>query len=86
MSTVLITHEVDDVQHWLSSPRRAAFFGPLGYTTRTFTDPSDEHRVALIVDGPGLDALLQAVQSPEGAAALKDDRVRPETIRAYVES
>ena len=22
MATVLITHEVDDVEHWLSSPRR----------------------------------------------------------------
>lgn len=86
MATILITHEVEDVQHWLSSPKRAEFFGQLGYTVRTFTDPSNEHRVGLIVEGPGLDPLLQAVQTTEGAAALKDDRIRPETIQTYIES
>jgi len=86
MATVVITHEVDDMQHWLSSTKRAEFFGQLGYTVRTFTDPGDGHPVGLIVEGPGLDPLLQAVQTPEGAAALKDDGVRPETIQAYVES
>lgn len=86
MATIITTHEVDDVQHWLSSTKRAEFFGQLGYTVRTFTDPTDEHRVGLIVEGPGLDPLLQAVQTPEGAAALKEDGVRADTIAAYVET
>lgn len=86
MATVLITHEVDDVQAWLSSPDRAPFFDHLGYAVRTFTDPTNEHRVGLIVDGPGLDPLLQAVQTSEGAAALQGDGVRLETVQTYVES
>jgi hypothetical protein len=30
MVTVMILHDVDDVDHWLSSPRRMEFFGALG--------------------------------------------------------
>lgn len=86
MATVLITHDIDDVQRWLSSPVRAEFFASLGYTVRTFTDPGNPHRVALVADGPGLDPLLQAVQTPEGAEALRGDGVRSETIQTYVES
>lgn len=86
MATILITHEVDDRQHWLSSTARAPFFRSLGYTVRTFTDPTDEHRVGLIAEGPALETLLQAVQTSDGAAALQGDGVRPETIQTYVES
>ena len=39
MTTVMIFHEVDDVDHWLRSPKREEFFGPLGMTVRTFVDP-----------------------------------------------
>lgn len=86
MATVVITHEVEDVQHWLSSPKRAELFGPLGYTVRTFIDPANDQRVSLIVEGPGLDTLMQAVQTPEGAEAMKYDGVRPDTIQTYVEA
>ena len=41
MPTLLIFHEVDDVDHWLASPRREEFFGPLGITARTFVDPAN---------------------------------------------
>src|SRR4051794_29891530 len=30
MSTYVITHEVNDVEHWLSSPKREEVFGPMG--------------------------------------------------------
>ena len=30
MATYLITHEVDDVEHWWNSPKREEVFGPLG--------------------------------------------------------
>jgi hypothetical protein len=39
METLLVFHEVDDVDHWLGSPKREEFFGPLGITVRTFRDP-----------------------------------------------
>ena len=30
MPTVVATHDVKDVDHWLSSPKRAEFFGRAG--------------------------------------------------------
>ena len=35
MATHVIFHEVDDVEHWLSSPKREEVFGPMGITVRT---------------------------------------------------
>ncbi|MGO9975576.1 MAG: hypothetical protein ACLP01_22810 [Solirubrobacteraceae bacterium] len=32
MPRILGFHEVEDVQHWLSSPQREEFFGPLDVT------------------------------------------------------
>ena len=29
MATMLILHDVDDVDHWLNSPKREELFGPL---------------------------------------------------------
>ena len=40
MPTVIGHHNVEDTQHWLASPKREEFFGPLGVTKiRTFVDP-----------------------------------------------
>ena len=36
MATYVITHEVDDVEHWLTSPKREELFGPMGIAIRTF--------------------------------------------------
>ena len=54
MATLLGFHEVDDVDHWLSSPKREEVFGPLGITVRTFRDPEGSNRVGLIVDVPDM--------------------------------
>ena len=48
MATYVITHEVDDVEHWLSSPKREEVFGPMGISVRTFRDPDGSNKVALI--------------------------------------
>jgi hypothetical protein len=32
MPTVLAYHDVKDTDHWLASPKREEFFGPLGVT------------------------------------------------------
>lgn len=40
MPKVVATHDVKDVDHWLSSPKRAVYSWPLGVTdVRTFVDP-----------------------------------------------
>jgi hypothetical protein len=85
MATVMIFHEVDDVEHWLSSPKREEVFGPLGITLRTFVDPAKTNRVGLIVEIPDMDNFQQLMESEEAADAMKFDGVRPETILTLVE-
>ncbi|MET3142288.1 MULTISPECIES: hypothetical protein [unclassified Arthrobacter] len=86
MPTIMIFHEVDDVEHWLSSPKREEIFGPLGITVRTFIDPAETHRVGLIVQVPDMDTFQRMMESEAAADAMKFDGVRPETILTLVES
>ena len=86
MATILVFHEVDDVDHWLSSPKREELFGPMGMTVRTFVDPDRTNRVGLIVDLPDVETFRQALESPQAADAMKFDGVRPDTIVMLVES
>ena len=87
MATLLVFHEVDDVDHWAASPKREEFFGPMGITVRTFRDPSDANRVGLIFDGVSdLQAFEQSLQTDQAAEAMKFDGVRPETIVMLVEA
>ena len=61
MVTVMILHDVHDVERWLSSPRRMELFGPLGMSGRTF-----------VIDrspGPASDADVRA--------PTEDDPVEP---------
>jgi hypothetical protein len=85
MTTLLVFHEVDDVDHWLASPKREELFGPLGMTARAFRDPGGSNRVGLIVEVPSIEAWEAALQSEDAAEAMKYDGVRPETIIGLVE-
>jgi hypothetical protein len=86
MPTIIISHEVDDVEHWLSSPKREEIFGPAGITVRTFIDPAKTNRVGLIVEVPDMDTFQQLMESEAAAEAMKFDGVRPERIQTFVES
>ncbi|GAA4040590.1 hypothetical protein GCM10023063_27740 [Arthrobacter methylotrophus] len=86
MTTLMIFHEVDDVEHWLSSPQRGEIFGPMGMTVRTFVDPAKTNRVGLIVEVPDLETFQRMMESEAAAEAMKVDGVRPETIVMLVES
>jgi hypothetical protein len=86
MTTVIAFHEVDDVDHWLRSPKREEFFGPLGMTVRTFVDPDKTNRVGLIVTVPDLDTLRTALATQGAADAMKFDGVRPEAMVMLFES
>jgi hypothetical protein len=86
METLLVFHEVDDVDHWLASSKRDEFFGPLGMTARAFRDPGGSNRVGLLVDVPDVAAWEAALQTPAAAEAMSFDGVRPETIVALVEA
>jgi hypothetical protein len=85
MPTLLVFHEVDDVDHWLSSPKREETFGPVGITARTFRDPGGSNRVGLIVEIPDMAAFEAIMQSEAGAEAMKFDGVRPETLLMLTE-
>ena len=85
MTTLLAFHEVDDVDHWLSSPKREEVFGPLGVTIRTFSDPEGSKRVGLIAEIPDMAAWQELMQSQAGADAMKFDGVRPETLLVLTE-
>jgi hypothetical protein len=85
MATMMVFHEVDDVDHWLASPKREEFFGLMGMTARTFIDPEKTNRVGLIVEAPDSDTFRRALESKEAAEAMKHDGVRPETVVMLVE-
>jgi hypothetical protein len=87
MPTVIGHHDVKDTKHWLASPKREEFFGPLGVTNiRTFVDPEDPTRVAVLMDVPDMDALAAAMQTPGTAEAMAYDGVVPESLVILVES
>ena len=87
MPTVLAYHDVKDKDHWLASPKREEFFGPLGVTNiRTFVDPENPTRVGLLMDVPDMDALMAAMETEAAAEAMKYDGVLPETLVILVEA
>lgn len=86
MTTLVITHEVDDVQHWLASPKREEVFGALGIKVRTFVDPAGSNKVGLVVDVPDMDAFEEFMKTEAAADAMKNDGVRPETLATLAES
>jgi hypothetical protein len=87
MPTVIGYHDVKDTQHWLASSKREEFFGPLGVTNiRTFVDPQQPTRVGLLMDVADMDAVMNAMQTPEAAAAMEHDGVLPETLVILIES
>ncbi len=83
---VMITHEVNDVTHWLNSPKRDEFFNPHGMKVQTFTSANGSNLVGVIVETPDMETLEAALKTDEAAAAMKHDGVRPETIMMYLAS
>jgi hypothetical protein len=87
MPTIVAHHDVKDKAHWLSSTKRKEFFGPLGITNiRTFVDPQNPSRVALLMDVPDMGALKSAMKSKAAADAMAYDGVLPETLVILVET
>ncbi len=87
MPTLIGYHEIKDAQHWLSSPKREELFGPLGITNiRTFVDPQNPTRAAVLMDVPDMDAFQAAMQTQAAADAMSHDGVLPETLVILLES
>ena len=87
MPTVIGYHDVKDKDHWLASPKREEVFGPLGVTNiRTFVDPQNPTRVAVLMDVADLDVVMGAMDSPTMAEAMEYDGVLGETLVLLVEA
>lgn len=86
MPTVIGHHDVTDTDHWLASPKREEFFGALGVTNiRTFVDPTNRNRVAVMMDVPDMGALAAAMETPAAGEAMAHDGVLPESLVLLVE-
>ena len=86
MPTVIGYHKVKDTKHWLASPMRKKFFGPLGVTgIREFVDPQDPTRVAVLMEVANMDAVKAAMKTPGAAEAMAHDGVLPETLVMLLE-
>jgi hypothetical protein len=85
MPKLIATHEVDDVAHWLASPKRAEVFAGVATNITTFVLPGDAHRVAVTFDVADMAAFDAVMKSDAGAAAMKYDGVRPETVVVYTQ-
>lgn len=87
MPTVFGYHDVKDRDHWLASPKREEFFGPLGVTNiRTFIDPTNPTRVGVLFDVADMDVVMSAMETPDAAEAMAHDGVIPESLVILVEA
>ncbi len=85
MPKLIATHDVDDVAHWLASPKRAEVFEGIATNIQTYVLPGGGNKVALSMEVADMDALQAMLQSEAGVAAMKYDGVRPDTLVMYME-
>ncbi len=86
MPTVIAHHDVKDKDHWLASPKREEVFGPLGVTNiRTFVDPQNPTRVAVLLDIADMDTVMGWMQTEAAAEAMEYDGVVRESLVILVE-
>ncbi|MEP7063290.1 MAG: hypothetical protein ABI881_12920 [Betaproteobacteria bacterium] len=87
MPTIVVHHDIKDKAKWLASSKRKELFGPLGITNiRTFVDPQNTTRVAVLMDVPDMAALAAVMKSKAGADAMAHDGVVPESLVLLVEA
>jgi hypothetical protein len=87
MPTVIGHHDVKDTEHWLASPKREEFFGPLGVTNiRTFVDPQNPTHVAVLMDVADMDALMASMETAGAAEAMDHDGVLANSLVILVEA
>ncbi len=86
MATVIAYHEIDDQEHWLASPKRDEIFGPLGISVRTFVDPTNPNRAAVLAEVPDMAAFQEVMQTEAAADAMTHDGVHPDTLIVLVEA
>jgi hypothetical protein len=85
MPKLIATHDVDDVAHWIASPKRAEVFAGIATNLQTYVLPGGGKKVAVSMEVADMDALDAMLKSDAGAAAMKYDGVHPDTLVMYIE-
>lgn len=88
MPTIIGHHKITKgAEHWLKSTRRQELFRANGVTNiRTFVDPRDSTRVALMMDVADLATFAAVMKTNEAAEAMAFDGVVPESLVILVEA
>lgn len=88
MPTIVAHHNITKGKdYWLNSTRRQELFGPLGVTNiRTFVDPQNPSRVAVLMDVPDINAVNAMMQTQAAADAMEHDGVVPESLVILTET
>ena len=81
---VIATHEVNDVEHWFNSPKRAEFFEACGMKVTPFRQPAGSTLCAVLIETPDMDTLQAALATEEARAAEEYDGVHADTITIFV--
>lgn len=85
MIEFIVTHAVDDVDHWFASPKRAEFFGPRGIkTTAMRPAEGDSKTVAVLVATPDMETFEKAMADPAAQEAVAYDGVHLDTMQIFV--
>lgn len=90
MPTLIITHEVEDGQHWAQAWKqgpgsRHEMFGKIGVTARNFRDPNNPNLTGLILDVPDRAKFDAFMASAEAKQAMQEDRLKGSTMRVLAE-
>lgn len=83
---IIATHEVDDVEHWFNSPKRAELFEQSGIRVTPFRTPDGNGVVtAVLIDTPDMETFQAALETDEAQEAMEYDGVHPDTIKLFVD-
>lgn len=86
MPKIIATHEVENVAHWLASPKREEIFDGVATNITTYVLAGDSNLVSVSMDVADMDAFDAVMKSAAGAEAMRHDGVRPDTIALFTEA
>ncbi|PAP75456.1 hypothetical protein [Rubrivirga marina] len=90
MATLIAFHEVEDGDHWAEAwhggaGSRQEMFGQIGATARIFRDPERPNLTGVLLEVPDVDRFQAFMATDEVAQAMKEDRLKVETVRVLSE-
>jgi len=91
MTHLVITHEVENAEHWLAAwqgedSRHKLFMANGAAHVHTLQGPDNPNMTGLIIAVTDMDALKAMLESAEGQAAAAEDGVKAETMKMLVQA